>query len=118
MAHVRDVISGVYREESPEALQDDGIDVYLGAALLLDPNTITVGDATLTARRVLIVLGHGRAEKQQVVFMVTRLLALPSEPAVDAADVDMPGAVGELEAGHVANPQVAKRDDAPPSVAA
>jgi crossover junction endodeoxyribonuclease RuvC len=32
------------------------------------------------------IVGHGRAEKQQIVFMVTRLLALGSTPAVDAAD--------------------------------
>ncbi len=57
MAHVRDVISGVYEEESPEALQDDGIDVFLGAAFFLDSNTIAVGDVTLTARRVLIATG-------------------------------------------------------------
>jgi crossover junction endodeoxyribonuclease RuvC len=32
------------------------------------------------------IVGHGRAEKHQVVFMVTRLLGLGSEPARDAAD--------------------------------
>jgi crossover junction endodeoxyribonuclease RuvC len=32
------------------------------------------------------VVGHGRAEKGQVVFMVTRLLALGKDPARDAAD--------------------------------
>lgn len=32
------------------------------------------------------VVGHGTAEKHQVVFMVTRLLDLPAEPARDAAD--------------------------------
>ena len=32
------------------------------------------------------IVGHGRAEKRQVVFMVTRLLSLPSEPSQDAAD--------------------------------
>lgn len=32
------------------------------------------------------IVGHGRAEKHQIVFMVTRLLGLPSEPARDAAD--------------------------------
>ena len=32
------------------------------------------------------IVGHGRAEKQQIVYMVTRLLGLAAEPARDAAD--------------------------------
>ena len=32
------------------------------------------------------IVGHGRAEKHQVVYMVTRLLDLSSKPATDAAD--------------------------------
>jgi crossover junction endodeoxyribonuclease RuvC len=32
------------------------------------------------------IVGHGRAEKQQIVYMVTHLLSLASEPARDAAD--------------------------------
>lgn len=32
------------------------------------------------------IVGHGRAEKQQIVYMVTRLLNLAAEPAQDAAD--------------------------------
>jgi len=32
------------------------------------------------------IVGHGRAEKQQIVYMVTRLLGLAAEPAQDAAD--------------------------------
>ena len=32
------------------------------------------------------IVGHGRAEKQQIVYMVTRLLGLTAEPAQDAAD--------------------------------
>jgi crossover junction endodeoxyribonuclease RuvC len=32
------------------------------------------------------VVGHGRAEKQQVVYMVSRLLALDTPPPQDAAD--------------------------------
>ena len=32
------------------------------------------------------VVGTGRAEKRQVVFMVVRLLALPQDPPEDAAD--------------------------------
>jgi pyruvate/2-oxoglutarate dehydrogenase complex dihydrolipoamide dehydrogenase (E3) component len=57
MAHVRAVIADVYHEESPDALRADGIDVFLGAARFLDPRTLTVGEATLTARHVLIATG-------------------------------------------------------------
>lgn len=32
------------------------------------------------------IVGHGRAEKQQVVYMVVRLLGLDRDPARDAAD--------------------------------
>jgi crossover junction endodeoxyribonuclease RuvC len=32
------------------------------------------------------IVGHGRAEKQQIVYMVTRLLGLAAEPPRDAAD--------------------------------
>ena len=32
------------------------------------------------------IVGHGRAEKQQIVYMVTRLLGLTSTPPTDAAD--------------------------------
>ncbi len=34
----------------------------------------------------LAIVGHGRAQKQQIVFMVTRLLHLQHEPPHDAAD--------------------------------
>ena len=32
------------------------------------------------------IVGHGRAEKQQIVFMVVRLLGLTTNPPQDAAD--------------------------------
>ena len=34
----------------------------------------------------LTIVGHGRAEKQQIVYMVVRLLSLAKAPALDAAD--------------------------------
>jgi len=46
------------------------------------------------------IVGHGRAEKHQIVFMVTRLLKLHDEPAQDAADAM---AVG-LTHLHIARP--------------
>lgn len=57
MAHVRDVIAEVYREESPEALRAEGIDVFLDAARFIDPHTLAAGESTLIARHVLIASG-------------------------------------------------------------
>ena len=57
MAHVRAVVNEVYQEESPEALRADGIDVLLGEARFLDSHTLTTGEATLSARNVLIATG-------------------------------------------------------------
>ncbi len=57
MDHVRDVVTTVYQQESPEALRADGIDVYLDAARFLDPHTLAAGETTLIARRVLLATG-------------------------------------------------------------
>ena len=54
MDHVRSVVNEVYQPESPEALRAEGVDVYLGPASFVDPHTITAGDDTLTAQRVVI----------------------------------------------------------------
>jgi pyruvate/2-oxoglutarate dehydrogenase complex dihydrolipoamide dehydrogenase (E3) component len=57
MAQVGGVVTDVYREESPDVLRADGIDVFLGAARFLDPHTLVAGETTLTARHVLIATG-------------------------------------------------------------
>ncbi len=57
MEHVQEVIAGIYEEESPRALREDGIDVYIGAARFLSPHEITVGDIMLDARHVLLSTG-------------------------------------------------------------
>jgi pyruvate/2-oxoglutarate dehydrogenase complex dihydrolipoamide dehydrogenase (E3) component len=57
MDQVRSVIGQIYEEESPEALRADDIDVYLGEVKFLDPHTLAAGEATLTARNVLIATG-------------------------------------------------------------
>jgi len=57
MAHVKGVVADVYREESPAALRDEGIDVYLGAARFLDASTLVAGEQALDARHVLIATG-------------------------------------------------------------
>ncbi len=57
MDHVNAVVNQVYQPESPEALREQGIDVFAGEAQFLDSHKIAVGDDTLTARRVLISTG-------------------------------------------------------------
>ncbi len=57
MGHVRDVIDEIAGEESPETLQAQGIAVWHGEGRFLDPHTLAVGDATLTARRFLLTTG-------------------------------------------------------------
>ncbi|MFQ5436220.1 MAG: dihydrolipoyl dehydrogenase family protein [Anaerolineae bacterium] len=61
MAQVRDYvkscITAVYRQESPETLRRDGVDVALGGAQFLDGHTIQAGGRTLTAPRVIIATG-------------------------------------------------------------
>ena len=50
------------------------------------------------------VVGHGRAEKQQIIYMVTRLLKLSESPPSDAADA-MAVAITHL---HLSGPQKAR----------
>jgi pyruvate/2-oxoglutarate dehydrogenase complex dihydrolipoamide dehydrogenase (E3) component len=57
MEHVQEVVAEIYHEESPAALREDGIDVYIGAARFLSPHEITLGDITLDARHVLLSTG-------------------------------------------------------------
>jgi len=57
-----------------------------GAILtVLGETGITVGDYS-PAQVKMAVVGFGGAEKEQVVFMVRRLLALDDDPPTDAAD--------------------------------
>lgn len=46
MSHVRQTIEQIYREESPEALRTQGIDVYEACAQFTDPHTIHLSDGT------------------------------------------------------------------------
>jgi pyruvate/2-oxoglutarate dehydrogenase complex dihydrolipoamide dehydrogenase (E3) component len=57
LAHVRDVIDEIAKEESPEALRANGIEVVLSEARFIDSHTVVAGDTILTARRFLIATG-------------------------------------------------------------
>ena len=57
MAHIKEVIAGVYEEESPEALLADGIETLIGRVRFVDANTVTVEDTQIEAHRFLIATG-------------------------------------------------------------
>ena len=61
MGHVRSAIEEVYRQESPEMLRTEGIDVFTGQAQFLDARTLAVvdgnGETRLKARRFIIATG-------------------------------------------------------------
>lgn len=57
-AYVQSVIQHIYTHETPETLQAEGIDVYLGGAQFEDPHTIRVGDGVrLRGKRFIICTG-------------------------------------------------------------
>jgi pyruvate/2-oxoglutarate dehydrogenase complex dihydrolipoamide dehydrogenase (E3) component len=60
MDHVQKVIADIYHEETPEALREKGIDVYLGGARFTSPHNVAVGsegETHLGAKRFLIATG-------------------------------------------------------------
>lgn len=56
-AYVQEAIAAVYRWETPDALERDGIEVVLGEAFFADPTTIRVGDRTMGGKNFLLVTG-------------------------------------------------------------
>lgn len=57
MAHVRDVVSGVYEGERPEVFQSKGIDVLIGSPLFKDNHHIEINGKTLSAKSFVICTG-------------------------------------------------------------
>src|SRR6266478_3949044 len=61
MARVREYVRGaiqqVYQFESPEQLEQKGLDVILGAAHFLDPRSVQAGDRTLRSKLFLVSTG-------------------------------------------------------------
>jgi len=56
-AYIRTVIQEIYQHETPEILQADGTDVFLGNARFIDPHMIQVGERRLTSARFVIATG-------------------------------------------------------------
>jgi len=57
MQHVRQIVSAVYYEETPEVFRDKGIDVIEGEAFFKDSQTIAVDGREYTASRFIIATG-------------------------------------------------------------
>ena len=57
MEHVRAVVAEIYGHTTPEALRNQGMNVFLGEPHFSDPHTIAIGDQTLIADHVLICTG-------------------------------------------------------------
>lgn len=57
MENVRDVIQGVYANETPEVMKSKGVDVIEGAARFVGRHDLMVGDQSVTADKVVICTG-------------------------------------------------------------
>jgi pyruvate/2-oxoglutarate dehydrogenase complex dihydrolipoamide dehydrogenase (E3) component len=57
MDHVRSVRHRIYQGETPEVLQEMGIEVHLGAPRFVDRHRIRVGDQTLSSKSFIISTG-------------------------------------------------------------
>ena len=55
--YVQRVVQGVYQHETPEKVNERGIEVVLGDARFIDPHTIQVGERTLRANKFIIATG-------------------------------------------------------------
>ena len=56
-AYIQEAIARVYEQETPEALEREGIEVVMGEARFVDPNTILAGERTLSGKNFLIAVG-------------------------------------------------------------
>jgi pyruvate/2-oxoglutarate dehydrogenase complex dihydrolipoamide dehydrogenase (E3) component len=54
---INSVIEEIYSTETPDALQEEGIDTLFAPAEFLDPHTIQVGDSIIQGKRFLICTG-------------------------------------------------------------
>lgn len=57
MSHVRSIVSQIYDGEKPEALQSQGIEVYVGSPRFADSYTLIVGPHILSAKTFIICTG-------------------------------------------------------------
>ena len=57
MEGVREVIATVYAHETPEVLEDMGINYIQGEARFLDKNSVVVGENTFTGKNIIISTG-------------------------------------------------------------
>lgn len=56
-AYLRSTINQIYKGTTPEALQQKGMDILLGAVSFVDHHTLTVGEQQISAKKILIATG-------------------------------------------------------------
>jgi pyruvate/2-oxoglutarate dehydrogenase complex dihydrolipoamide dehydrogenase (E3) component len=56
-AYVQATIAQIYQSETPEVLEGNGIEVVLGEARFVDPQTIRIGERTLCGKNFLLATG-------------------------------------------------------------
>ena len=61
MAHVREVVDSVYNGHTPEILQADGIDVFLGATQFIDNHNIQLADRKISSNKFILCTGSRAA---------------------------------------------------------
>lgn len=55
--YVQQTIHNVYQRESPEALQNQGVDIFMGAARFLNAEQIQAGEQVLTGKKFILATG-------------------------------------------------------------
>ena len=55
--YLHSTIRQIYKGTTPEALQQKGMDILLGPVSFVDPQTLTVGDRRISAKKILIATG-------------------------------------------------------------
>lgn len=56
-SYIHQAISDVYQHETPQQLEQQGIEVIMGAAQFIDAHTIRVGEQTLRAKKFILTTG-------------------------------------------------------------
>ena len=57
LEHVRSIQSQIYTHETPEVLEEKGIEVIIGEAVFISENTVKVNDQTIKGKKIIIATG-------------------------------------------------------------
>ena len=95
LEQVRDIIRSVYSGEDPETLEKEGISVVEEHAVIIDKNTLNVGDRIITTKKIILALGSSP--------FIPRILGLTKENCLTNENIfempDIPESLLVLGAG-------------------